>query len=400
MPNFRYQVKDAQGQVTSGVVEAPDERIAGDTLRDRGLEIIYLEKQEKSLFHLPLTGRIGARDFVFFSRQLSVLISASLPLVQALSTVARQTVNKYFQKIIQEAADEVEAGAKLSSALGAHADVFDDFFVNMIKSGETSGRLDEVLNYLADQKEKDYDLMSKIRGAMIYPSFIIVAMFGIGIVLMVFVIPQLTGVLLESGATLPLSTRILIGASGLMQKYWILFLAGLVGAAGGFRYTLKKNQTVRFVWDSLKLRLPIVGPIFQKIYLVRFCRSMETLISGGVDMVGALTVAANVVQNVVYKDLIARTVKQVEDGNPLTSVFSQSKLVPPMVNQMLSVGEETGRLTDILKKLSSFYTREIENGVANLVSVIEPLIMIIIGVAVGVIVSAIIMPMYKLAEQF
>lgn len=400
MPNFRYQVKDAQGQVSAGVVEAPDEKIAGDTLRDRGLEIVFLQKEEKPFFHLPLTGRIGAKDFVFFSRQLSVLISANLPLVQALSTVARQTDNKYFQKILQEAADEVEAGAKLSAALGSQSDVFDDFFVNMIKSGETSGRLDEVLNYLADQKEKDYDLMSKIRGAMIYPSFIIVAMFGIGIVLMVFVIPQLTEVLQESGATLPVTTRILIATSAVMQKYWILFLAGLAGLVFTFRYSLKKIQVARLAWDNFKLRMPIIGPIFQKIYLVRFCRSMETLISGGVDMVGALNVAANVVQNVVYKDLINRTVKQVEDGNPLTSVFSQSKLVPAMVNQMLSVGEETGKLTDILKKLNSFYTREIENGVANLVSVIEPIIMIVIGVAVGGIVSAIIMPMYKLASQF
>lgn len=399
MPIFHYHARDRQGKIVTGEADASSEKIAADTLRDRGFEIIDLKIVKRRALRIPFLERISARDFVIFSRQLSVLIDADIPLVQSLKTVARQTVNKNFQKVLNQVVDEVEAGSKFSLALSRRPKIFDNFFINMIKSGETTGRLSDVLGYLADQKEKDYDLISKIRGAMMYPSFILIGMLGVVAVLLIFVVPQLTGVLLESGAELPLTTKILIGVSAFLKKYWLLILLFFVILIILFKYLLK-NKSARIIWDNFKLRIPIIGTLFQKIYLVRFTRSLETLLVGGVDIVSSLKVASEVVGNAVYKKLIEETTKAVEDGNPIISVFEKSKLIPSMINQMLSVGEETGRLREILSRLTAFYSREIDNGVTNLVSIIEPIIIVVIGVGVGVIVSAIIMPMYKLAGQF
>ncbi|MEK7606961.1 MAG: type II secretion system F family protein [Patescibacteria group bacterium] len=400
MSSYHYHARAKDGEIQKGIIEAPTEDVAAGILRDRGMEVIEIEEEKGKGFSLEFLEHISVRDFVVFARQLSVLIGAKVPLVQSLRTASRQTTHRRFQTILTAVADDVESGTKLSTALSRYPTPFDDFFINMVRSGETSGRLDEVLNYLADQKEKDYDLISKIRGAMIYPAFIIVGMFAVGIVMMVFVIPQLTGVLQESGAALPWTTRLLIGTSGFMQKYWLLVILLMLGSLVAFRSLLARSHEFRSGWDQVKVRLPLVGGILQKIYLVRFTRSMETLMAGGVDVVGSLRVAADVVGNAAYRDLLLATVKEVEDGNSMTSVLSKSALVPNMIHQMLSVGEETGRLKEILGKLTLFYAREVDNSVGNLVAVIEPLIMIVIGAAVGVIVSAIILPMYQLASQF
>lgn len=399
MPQYRYQVRDRAGKFHRGIIEAPNEKMAAGSLEDRGFEIVALEESKRRWQKFSFLERVSISDFVIFARQLSTLIEAKVPLVQALKAISSQTDSKKLQKVIKDIADEVEAGSKLSLALSHHPKIFDNFFINMVKAGESSGQLGEVLSYLADEKEKDYELISKVRGAMIYPAFIICGMFAVGIVMMVFVIPQLTGILKESGAVLPWTTRLLIASSGFLQKYWIVIFVFLAVFIGGLPLFLK-NPPIRLFWDRTKLRLPLFGPLFQKIYLVRFCRSLETLIRGGVDVVDALRAAEGVVQNAVYQDLIRKTAKEVEDGNSIIAVFETSALIPSMVTQMLNTGEETGRLTEILQKLTSFYTRAIENSVRNLVAIVEPLIMIIIGVAVGIIVSAIILPMYRLASQF
>lgn len=399
MPLFHYHARDKDNKIRSGVIEAPTEDAASGILRDRGFEVMEMEERKKQSFAWAFLERISVKDFVVFARQLAVLIGAKVPVVRALQTAARQTTHRRFGAILGDVADDVESGTPFSLALSRFPRVFDDFFVNMVKSGETSGRLDEVLNYLADQKEKDYDLMSKIRGAMIYPTFIVVGMFLVGIAMMVFVIPQLTAVLQESGAKLPFTTRLLIGTSGFMQKFWWLLLLAAAGLSGGWRYALGVHE-FRSAWDRFKVRLPIIGGILQRIYLVRFTRSLDTLMAGGVDVVEGLRTASDVVGNAAYRDLLLQTMKAVEDGNAMTTVLAKSPLVPNMVHQMLAVGEETGRLREILAKLTSFYGREIDNSVTNLVSIIEPLIMIVIGAAVGLIVSAIILPMYQLASQF
>ena len=354
---------------------------------------------DKYLAKIPFLNRVPAKDLVIFSRQLSVMISAEVPVVKALKVLVRQTANKNLRTVVANLAADVEGGTKFSAALERYPKVFDDFFVNIVRSGETTGKLDEVLDYLATQQEKDYDLSSKIKGAMIYPAFILSGLVVVGVVMMIFVIPQLTAILTESGATLPLSTKILIGTSDVMRNYWWALLIALIAIIVGVRYLIAFPAGRKY-WDGIKLKLPVFGHLFQRIYMVRFTRGLATLLTGGVEMVGALKIAGDITGNAVYRDLIRQTVKEVEDGNSMTTVFARSKEIPVMVTQMLGIGEQSGKIDVILEKITDFYGREIENLVRNLTTLMEPLIMLVMGVAVGIMVAAIILPMYSLASSF
>lgn len=403
---FTYQAKNPQtGQVFQGQVEANSENDASQALAEQGLVVILLEKQESTLGKISFKAlfgfkkKVNRKDIVVFARQLSVMISASLPLVQALRIVSEQIDKPAFQKIVIDVADEVESGVKLSAAMGKYEGVFSHFFISIIASGETSGKLDEVLQYLADQEERDYDLQSKIKGAMIYPSFIVSGLVLVGIAMMIFVIPQLTQMLEASGASLPLSTRVLITTSKLMKSYWWAIFVIFGGLYVGFKFAVKNPEGKKII-DNIKLKLPIFGKLFQKIYVVRFSRSLSTLLTGGVSLTAAIKIVAEVVDNAKYQQVFMDTLREVQDGNSLAVVFSKSPLVPRLVSQMIAVGEKTGRLDSILTTISNFYTKEIENTVANLTSLIEPFIMIVIGVAVGGMVASIILPMYNLANQF
>ncbi len=398
MPYFRYKAVDKNNQTVEAMIQAASLDVAGEILAEQDFTILSLREERRSILEssLGFLNRVKTRDLVFFCRQLSVIVSATIPLVQGLRILVNQTESTTLKSIISEVADDVDGGAKLSAALGRHPGVFSDFFINIIRSGETSGKLEEVLEYLADQMEKDYDLISRIRGAMIYPSFIITGLSIVGAVMMIVVVPQLTGVLKESGIKLPLSTKILMGFSSFLASYWWLLFFGIIGLVFGFRALIKTGPG-RWQWDNFKLKAPIFGALVQKIILVRFTRSLHTLITGQIALTKSLSIVADVVGNVVFRDLILKTVVEVEAGNPIATVFLQSKEMPVMLSQMLNLGEKTGRLDDILEKLAGFYSREVNNMVQNLVTLIEPLVIATMGVAVGVLFSAVILPMYSLA---
>lgn len=399
MAIFDYKAKDSQGRTVAGAVEAPIEDLAADILRERNLFVLSLHERRKKSFaqtYLGFLNRIPVREIVVFSRQLAVMISSNVPIVRALRTLIKQTSNVTFKVIISEIADEVDGGAKLSVTLARYPQVFDNFFIHMIRSGETTGKLDEVLNYLADQKEKDYDLFNKIRGAMIYPAFILSGLVIVGVLMMVYVIPKLTVILEESGTELPLSTKILIFTSNFLKHQWWILLLGIILIIFAYkifiRFPFGRTQI-----DLLKLKLPIFGGIFQRIYLTRFSRSFSTLIASGVPITQSLEIVADIVGNSIYKDLTSKTIKEVEEGNSVASIFVKSKHIPVMLPQMMAVGEETGRLDHILGKLSDFYAKEVESSVANLVTLVEPLVMISLGVGVALLVAGILLPMYRLS---
>ncbi|MFA6603417.1 MAG: type II secretion system F family protein [Patescibacteria group bacterium] len=390
------------GQTKVGFVEADNLEIATDTLKDKDLTVVSIEQEAGGgllAFEIPFFNKIPIKDIVIFSRQFSVLMGAKMPIVTSLKTMIRQTQNKRLQKMIVSIADEVESGTSLSMAMAKYPDAFSNFFVNMIRSGETTGRLEDVMNYLADQMEKDYDLMSKIKGAMTYPIFIIIGLVIVGFIMLTFVVPKLTVVLSESGAALPLPTRMLIFVSGFAKQYVIQIVVTVVLGLAGLMWWIKTPNGKRH-WDGFILYLPVFGVMLQRIYLVRFTQSLSTLLAGGVDIPGSLDVCADIVGNAKYREQILATKKEVMDGNSITMVFAKERTIPTMVSQMMAVGEETGRLNDVLEKLTSFYSRELQNLVSTLVSAIEPLIMMVMGAAVGVMVAAIIMPMYSLATQF
>lgn len=399
MAIFEYRAKDMSGTTLVGAVEAPSENVAVEVLKEKDLIVLSLaERKRGRLLQLSLSflNRVSVRDVTVFARQLSVMISATVPIVQALRILVKQTENVTLKIIISEIADEVDGGAKLSASLHRYPRVFPDFFVYMIRSGETTGKLDETLNYLADQQERDYDLQSKVKGALIYPAFILSALVLVGAAMMVFVVPQLTTVLTASGAKLPLATRLLIGTSNFMRSdWWVLILVAL-GIGAAFR-ALARTPTGGLFLDRARMRLPVFGQIFQRIYLIRFSRSLSTLLASGIPLTRSLEIVADVVGNRIYRDLTLQTITAVEGGNSIATIFMQHKEVPPMLSQMMTVGEQTGKLDTILEKLANFYGRELENQVANLVSLIEPIILVVLGGAVATLVVGILLPIYNLS---
>lgn len=396
---FAYEAKDAAGDTLQGVVDAPSEQVAGEVLQERGLFVLSLTERRRQggiEINIPFFNRVKSRDVAIFARQLSVMISATVPIVQALRILVRQTESTTLKVIVSEVADDVDGGAKFSSALNRYPQVFGNFFISMIKSGETTGRLDETLNFLADQQEKDYDLQQKIRGALIYPAFILSGIVVVGTIMMIFVVPKLTAIIVESGIKLPLSTRILIASSHFFQKDWWLMALIAIVLIAAFRL-FARSEAGRLAIDRMQLRLPIVGTLARKIYITRLARSLSTLLQSGVPLTRALEVTADIVGNTVYRMLVESAIKEVEDGNPLSTTFAQSSAVPAMLSQMMNVGEQTGKLDLILGKLADFFTREVENSVANLVTLIEPLVLVILGVGVGLLVSAVLLPIYDLS---
>lgn len=400
MAKFNYKAKEQSGRSINGVVEASTIEAAQKLLKEKDLIILSVKEKKELAFMDKITesfAHVSNRDIVFFSRELSVLVASTVPLVRALRIIVKQTSHKNFKKIISEIATDIEGGMKFSEALAHYPKVFDDFFVFMIKAGETTGRLDEVLNYLADQKEKDYILLSNVRNAMIYPAFIIFALIAVGIGALIFVVPQLTAILIEGGVELPLSTRILIGISNVAKNYWWMILIALV-TFGVVFYFLRNLEGFRYQLDFLKLKIPIAGKIFQKIYLTRFARSFANLLTSGVPITKALQITSDIVNNKVYKKIIDETAREVETGNPIQKTLMKSKFIPPMLSHMIGIGEETGRLDQILQKIADFFGTEVESGVKTLVNLIEPIVIMLLGVAAAFLVMSILLPMYDLSS--
>jgi type IV pilus assembly protein PilC len=401
MPIFSYKVKDSRGRELEGAVEAGDSTQASEVLKERGYQVVSLSQREETSigsFRFTFLQRVKTEDIVVFSRQLSVMVGASISIVRSLRTAARQTTSPKLQRVVLDIASEVEGGVRLSDAFAKYPHIFGTFYVNMLRSGETSGKLDEVLHYLADQQEKDLDLRRRVKGAMTYPIFVLIMLFIVGTVMMVFVVPKLTAVLRESGADLPVTTKGLIWVSDFFVKYWYLIVGGVLAISFGGRAVYRTPVGKRFL-DAALLRIPVFGSLFRKIYITRITHSLSTLIEGGVDMVTSLKVVAGVVGNEVYRDALVKTVQEVSAGNTMASVWKTRKEIPDMVTQMVAIGEETGKLQQVLTRLTDFYTRETNASVATLSTAIEPIIMLVMGVAVGALVSAIILPMYNLAQQ-
>jgi type IV pilus assembly protein PilC len=402
MAIFRYKALNTAKKRVEGLIEAENEYEAGEILKEKELTIFSLRKESgfgKEIKILNFFNRVKKKDLVILFRQFSVMISASVNIVQALRILVEQTENIRLKIIVSEIADEVDSGSRLSDSFERRSDVFSNFYINVVRSGETSGKLDEVLNYLANEIEKDYDLSMKIRGAMIYPVFILSGLLVVGTIMMVVVIPKLTDILEEAGAGLPLSTKIIIGISNFISGYWWLILAGLVGFFTVF-YFYSKTETGRRRIDFFTLKLPVFGELLKKIYVTRFARTMHTLIAGGVTINQSLSISAEVIDNKIYQDLIIQTAKSVDDGNSISSVFLENKEMPKMVTQIINIGEKTGKLDVVLEKIADFYTREINNTVANLMILLEPIILVIMGIGVGVMVAGIIMPMYNMASVY
>lgn len=398
---FKYVARTRDGKIQRGAIEAPSKREAIATLQGRNLIILEMTETGKgTVFTQQITifQRVKGKEMVAFSRQLSTLFSARIPLIQALRALARQTENKYFSAIIYDVSNEVEGGSLLSKALAKYPKVFSAFFINMIRSGEVSGGLDRALNYLADYLEKTYYLNSKIKGAMAYPAFILGGFLIVGTLMMILVVPQLTGFLQETGQELPLPTKMLIWTSENLRNWWWLALIIVGGFIGTGVYAINNMPDARRLFDLLKIKAPVFGRIFRGIYLARLTDNLSTLIQGGLPILQALQVAGDVVGNVIYKEIINEAKENVRIGNSISECFEKYEEIPPMVTQMVATGEQTGSVDDILKKLSMFYTKEVDAMVSSLSQLIEPVLILLLGGAVAVLVASILIPIYNIAS--
>ncbi|MEI6378623.1 MAG: type II secretion system F family protein [Candidatus Falkowbacteria bacterium] len=402
MPFYKYRVINKNFERESGTTEAANEHQVEATLVSKGYQVIAIEKT-LSLEALKYTfrkvfNRVTSRDLVVFFRQFSVLISASINLSEALRILADQTEKPLFKNILVEISNDVDAGVRLSDALTRQKPLFNEFHISVIRSGETSGRLDEALLYLADEEEKTFEMMRKVKGAMIYPALVISAMMVVGVLMMLFVVPKLISIFNEVGGQLPLMTRILIGTSNFFVNYWYILLVLFIAVVFGLKFYLAKPIGKK-QFDYLALRVPVLGKIIRLASIIRFCRSMSTLIVGGVTITNSLRIAKGIVGNEVYREIINQTIIEVEEGNSISTVFLHSKDIPVMVPRMMIVGERTGKLDFVLDKIAVFYGKELDAILDNLMVLLEPIIMIVMGIAVGLMATAIIMPMYNLTSQ-
>ncbi len=400
MPTYRYQARIPDGRIQSGIVEADNSDSAVEALEDRQYEVLSIEPyaslQSSTDSIMQFLNKIKPKEMVVTIRVLAVMVSASVPLVDSVKNIVQQTKNPRLKAVMGDIANEIEGGTKLSDAMERHPDVFTGFFTNMVRSGETTGQLSEVLNYLADQQEKDFDIKSKLRGALMYPAFIITGMIIVAVIMMLFVVPKLTEVIVEAGVELPLSTKILIWSSSALVNYSWVILIGILIIGLAF-WSWKRTSEGRFTWDKIKLNIPIFGGLLRDIYMVRFCQSMFTLMKGGQTLVQSLEIASSVIGNEAWKYIILQTIQAVNDGESIVFVMQSSKYIPAMAVQMMAVGEETGQMTEILQRISQFYSRNVDNASATILSLIEPLVMIVLGLGVGILVSAIMIPLYRIS---
>jgi len=403
MPFYRYKVINKQFEREEGLLEAANEQQVEDVLIGKGYQIISVQlsffDQIFKYYFNKLFNRIKSKDLVLFFRQFSVLISASITLVQSLRIMSEQINNPTLRSVLIQVSNEVDTGERLSDALAKHPKIFTDFHVSVIQSGEKSGKLDDSLNYLADEEEKNYDIMRKLKNALMYPAIVVSAMIVVGVLMMIFVVPKLVDIFNEVGGQLPIMTRMLIAVSNFFVHYWWLAILIIIGLIMLFKFFANKPFGRKQI-DYLALHLPVFGQIIRRINIIHFSRSMSTLIVGGVTITNSLKIARGIVTNEIFKEIINKTIIEVEQGNSISSVFSQSKEIPLMVPKMMVVGEKTGKLDFVLEKINLFYTKELNATLDNLMVLLEPVIMIIMGVAVGLMAAAIILPMYSLTSQF
>lgn len=403
MPLFKYKVINRDFDKESGTIEAASDKQVESILSNKGYQIISISQSSSSdglgSFFRGLVGRVTIKQLVVFMRQFSVLISASVPLSQSLHILSEQVEQPALRAVIMEISNNVDAGERLSEAMSKHRNVFSEFHISVVRSGETSGKLDESLIYLADEEEKNYEMVRKLKGAMTYPVIILITMAGVGVAMMIFVVPKLVTIFNEVGGELPIMTRMLIGISDLVLNYWWALLAALLGLALFIKFLTNKPFGKRYI-DLALFRIPIFGNIIKKMAMVRFCRTMSTLLVGGVTISNSLKISKGIVGNSVFQDLVTETIAEVEEGNSVSTAFLRSKEIPVMMPKMMMIGEKTGKLDFVLVKIADFYAKELDAILDNLMVILEPVIMVFMGVAVLFMAMAIIMPMYNLTSQF
>lgn len=397
---FYYQAKTQEGEEKSGTIEAASHDLAVAALQRRGFIIVSLESAEERLsFWQKFSAffqKIKDRDVVIFSRQLATLFASKVSVVDALRILIAESQSEAFRKHLTEVADDIQGGLPMSQAFGRHPEIFSNFYVQMVRSGEESGKLDSVLDYLADHLERSYDLSSKAKNAMIYPAFVLSAFIIVVVVMLVVVVPRISSITADLQASVPFYTRVIIGISNFIRSFGVFFLVLIaIGAVFLWRYFRTPSGLKSFA--RIQLSIPVVKDFYRQIYLARFADNLQTMLSGGVSVIRALEISADVVGNAIYSEIIREAAEAIRSGSSISDAFGRYEDVPQLVTQMIKIGEETGKLNQILSTLARFYTREVNNTLDRMVSLIEPALIVALGLGVGIIVATIFVPIYTIS---
>jgi type IV pilus assembly protein PilC len=401
MEKFTYKAKGPGGQIVKGQVEAANAQAAAKLVRSKGFVVLSIQSATANPLYLikNLRKRIRKRDVTTFTRQLATMINAGLPITEGLSILRVQTKST-FQPVITRILADVEGGESLSMAMGRYPQVFSPTYIALIKSGEAGGVLDKVLARLADNLEKEQEFRGRVKGALIYPAIIVVGMLLVGLIMMIFVIPRLTTLYTEFEAELPLPTKILIGISTLIIRFWPIVLFLVIAGFLGFR-AYRKTTPGRRKTDELIFKIPIIGDLQRQVVLTELTRTLALMVGAGVSILESLAITAGVVGNVIISDALKDAAKQIEKGFPIAFSFAKHpEAFPYILSQMIAVGEETGKMEEVLFKVSNVFETESDEKVKTLTAAVEPLVMVILGLGVGFLVIAIILPIYNLTSQF
>ncbi len=401
MSRYNYIAKTLQGESRSGILEAEDEHELARILRKEGSILIKAASEKrkhkkKLLITVPFLGRVSLTEKIMFARNLRVMIAAGVALPRTLRILANQTKNKKFRKTILKIREEIIKGKAFSENLGKYPNIFSELFVSMVKVGEETGTLEEVLRVLTQQMEKEHEIKSSIKGAMIYPAVIIFAMVCIGVLMLIMVIPKLAAVFSELEVELPLTTKIVIATGTFLSKFWFLLPVGILVFLFLLRVILK-TKTGKLVFDTFVLKIPIISPIIKKTNSAHTVRTLSSLIAAGVPIVRSLEIVSGTLGNVHYKKAISEVAEEIKKGAKLAGVLKRyENIYPTLVIQMIEVGEETGKTSDVLEKLAEFFEEEVANATKNLSAVIEPVLMLIVGAVVGFFAISMIQPIYSM----
>ena len=397
---FEYKAINKEGKEQVGDIDAINRDAAISSLQQRGMVVVSVTDamEEKNIFkrNIAFFDKVSMKDTVMMSRQLAALFEAQVSAVKAFTLLANNSENVMMRRTLNAVATDIKGGVSMSQSMAAYPEVFTEFYVNMVKAGEESGKLTDTFLYLADYLERSYELTSRTQNALVYPAFVVVTFVVVIVLMLTMVIPRLSDILLETGQDIPFYTKIVIALSDFFVNYG-LFLLILLVIAGVFLWRSTRTETGRARIDKFKVDIPYFGDLFRKVYLSRIADNMNTMLSAGIPVVRALEITRDVVGNRIYGNIIDEAVESVKGGESISQAFGKHREIPAIMVQMVQVGEETGALGEILETLSRFYKREVNNTVDTLIGLIEPALIVGLGVAVGFLITSILLPIYNIA---
>ena len=399
---FIFQAKRSNGEIINGRLDAISSDNAVAMLQEKGYIPLSVQKNEdvsvltKDFQHI--WEGVNLRELSVFYRQLATLIEAKVAIVTSLQAVSDQMDNAYFKIVLSEMLNDIADGVPFSEAMSKHPEVFETLAVSMIKAGELSGNMQRSILFLAENTEKNYELNAKIKGALFYPVFVLSAATIIAFIVSTVVLPKLTGIFKDMSVAIPWYTQVLMSFGDFMSQYWWVVGTVVVSAVSGFTY-YSRTEDGKKEWDIMKMKIPVIGKLFQYVYISRFAENFSVLLEGGIPIVRALVIVGEVVNSTAYEAVILRAADEVKSGGTMSSVFARSEYFPPIVSQMIKIGEDTGKISEVLRHTSVFYTQETDRITNNLSTMLEPILITFLGLGVGVLVFAILVPIYSMSAQ-